>query len=221
MASRADGGGRWDVQKTFSSGIFINEILPSPLGADDTDEWMEIYNSNNFEVDLSGWKTTDKEGTISTYVFPKDTKIAANGFLVLKRPATKIMLNNDKDGLTLFAPDGKAIQSISFFSAPKNQSYNNGGESWAWSATLTPGSPNKIILTEAKPKNPLASSGPDGLPNSKKSDNNIIEAKDLTAGLNQTASPWFLFFTVSAITIIFAGIVLFIKFKFLKNHVGS
>lgn len=39
---------------TYPSGVFINEILPNPAGADETNEWIELYNSNNFVVDLSG-----------------------------------------------------------------------------------------------------------------------------------------------------------------------
>ena len=94
---------------SYPSGVFINEILPNPEGADETDEWIELYNSNNFDVDLSGWQLQDTAGTITTYTIPQNTKILADGFLVFKRPDTKIMLNNDGDGLNLLTPIKKLL----------------------------------------------------------------------------------------------------------------
>jgi hypothetical protein len=97
----------------YPSGIFINEILPSPEGPDLENEWIEIFNENNFEVSLSDWKIKDIAGKTKTYTFPKGTKISAKGFLVLKRPITKITLNNNRDGLNLIQPDGKIIDEVS------------------------------------------------------------------------------------------------------------
>ena len=91
----------------YPGGVYINEILPNPAGPDELDEWIELYNSNNFDVDLSGWQFKTQQGTITTFTIPQNTKILANGFLVFKRPDTNIMLNNDGDGLNLLTPDGK------------------------------------------------------------------------------------------------------------------
>ena len=82
--------------KTYPSGVIINEMLPAPSGADDTNEWIELRNTNAVAIDMSGWKLQDIQGTVATYVFLDNTSIAANGYLVLKRPETKIMLNNDE-----------------------------------------------------------------------------------------------------------------------------
>lgn len=94
---------------TYPGGVFINEIMPNPKGPDGTDEWIEIYNSNNSDVDLSGWQIQDTVGTITTYTIPQGTIILADGFLVFKRPDTQIMLNNDGDGLNLLTPDTKIV----------------------------------------------------------------------------------------------------------------
>jgi len=209
---------------TYPAGVFINEVLPNPKGADETDEWIELHNSNNFDVDLAGWQLQDKEGTATIYTIPIGTKILANGFLVFKRPETQIMLNNDKDGLNLLAPDGKIIDSMSFATAPLGQSYNkNNSGLWQWSATLTPGEKNIISSIT---KNPSTSSGPNGLSKTNNSvKNNGINP--LTADLSlpmqagQTKNPWFLFFTVLAITIILAILVLLIKLKIFKKHVRT
>jgi competence ComEA-like helix-hairpin-helix protein len=203
----------------YPSGVFINEIMPNPKGPDGTDEWIELYNSNNFDVDLSGWKIQDTIGTITTYIISNGTKILSNGFLVFKRPDTQIMLNNDQDSLNLLTPDGKIIDSVNFTSAPLNQSYNKAEGLWAWSTTATPGLKNIItavqnIKTLSKAKNSV-----------KNSDINSALA-DISQNLNTNqdsanTSPWFLFFIVLTVTIILAVIVLLIKLKFSKKYVRT
>ncbi|MCX6723919.1 MAG: helix-hairpin-helix domain-containing protein [Candidatus Staskawiczbacteria bacterium] len=209
----------------YPSGVFINELLPSPKGADETDEWIELYNSNSFDVDLSGWKMQDTAGTVTTFTINPSTgsgqaKILANSFLIFKRPDTKIMLNNDEDGLNLLTPDSKIVDSVSFSKAPTGQSYNRNASGWHWSPTLTPGTVN--IITAAQ-----TATIAKALPKAKSSAKNSVATQGL-ADLSQMAnpvrneisngaSPWFMFFTVLAITIILAIIVLIIKIKF-KNY---
>jgi len=136
----------------YPSGIVLNEILPSPEGPDEKEEWIEIFNQNNFEVDLSGWQIADTEGKTTIFIFSTGTKISAKGFLVLSRPTTKITLNNDGDGLNLIQPDGKIIDSVTYKKAPQGQSFNRIDSKWAWSTTITPGSANVIptLISEAK-----------------------------------------------------------------------
>lgn len=208
----------------YAGGIFINEILTNPKGADGTDEWIELYNSNNFEIDLTGWQIKDTAGTVKTFTLSTGTKISAYGFLILKRPDTGIMLNNEGDGLNLMAPDKKAIDSVTFGKAPLGQSYNKTTSGFAWSTTLTPGAKNivtavaKTLPASATPKALQA-----GLPNAKnsvKNDGVEVGLADLSQTVNQDdakTNPWFLFFTVLAITIILAVIVLLIKFRIRKT----
>jgi len=131
------------------TGIVINEILPSPEGPDNKEEWIEIFNQNDFEVDLSLWKIADTVGKTTTYTFPKGTKILPKGFLLLDRPKTKITLNNS-DGLKLIQPDGKIIDLVVYESAFKGQSYNRIGSKWFWSQTLTPTGINIISAPISK-----------------------------------------------------------------------
>lgn len=111
---------------TYSSGIIFSEIMPSPEGPDETEEWIKIFNKNNFKVDLSDWQITDTVGKTNTYTFPAGIKISAMGFLVLNRPETKIILNNNADGLKLIQPDGKVIDSVNYEKALRGQSYGPG-----------------------------------------------------------------------------------------------
>lgn len=202
--------------QTYSSGVYINEIVPNPAGSDEQEEFIEIFNSNSSDVDLSGWQLQDRAGTITTYTIPSVTKIMAGGFLIFKRPDTKIMLNNDGDGVNLLTPNGKITDSVGFLNAPLGQSYSRTSKDWAWSTTLTPAAANVVAAAVTVEKT---------LPKTQKSDTNSnIEAKDLTASLSlpiaSGTNPWFLFFTTLGITIILSIIVLIIKFK-LNKHVRT
>ena len=48
--------------------IVINEVLPSPEGPDSENEWIELYNQNDFEVDLNNWIIKDTIGGIKEYI---------------------------------------------------------------------------------------------------------------------------------------------------------
>ncbi len=54
-----DSGGDSDVivsaDCTGSENVVINEFLPDATGADDGQEWVELYNRGSSTVDLSGW----------------------------------------------------------------------------------------------------------------------------------------------------------------------
>jgi len=186
----------FSLKAADSQKILINEILPSPTGSDAEEEWIEIFNPNDFEVNLSGWKIQDTVGKTKTYIFPKETKILAKGFLVFKRPITKITLNNEGDGLKLTDPDGKTIDEISYQKVEEGKSYNRGEAGWFWSENLTPGAenvkPKKEIITE-------------------------IDKKELAAISSQIPKENFSPFFIAIGIAIFSGIIiLFLKRKINK-----
>ena len=135
-------------EKNYPLGIVINEILPSPEGPDNEKEWIELFNQNDFEVDVSGWQISDVLGTTKTYTFPTSTKISPKGIIVLYRPTTKITLNNDGDGLRIIHPDGKIIDSVNYEKASIGSSYNRLGSEWFWSSIPTPGLINQTSSSE-------------------------------------------------------------------------
>jgi len=141
---------------TYSGGVVINELLPSPEGPDDEEEWIEVFNQNSFEINLSEWQIADTIGTAKIYTFPEKTTIKAEGFLVLFRPDTKITLNNSGDELKIVRTDGKVIDAVSYKGAPRGKSYNRTKSGWTWSGTLTPGLNNIIsfLAPQAKETEP-------------------------------------------------------------------
>jgi len=134
---------------TYSSDIIINEILPSPEGADSENEWIELKNQGNQEVLLFNWSIRDKKGTINTYVFPENTNIKPQGFLILTRPISGITLNNSEDGLVLMHPNGNIISSVNYVNAPIGESFNYINFERVWSDQL---SPNSFNLSKKEPE---------------------------------------------------------------------
>ncbi len=65
-------------------GLVINEFLPNPDGADDGQEWVELYNGAGASVDASGWILeggTSSFGTLAT--LPDSTTLAPGAFLLV------------------------------------------------------------------------------------------------------------------------------------------
>ena len=130
-------------QIVYPKNIFINEILPAPEGPDDKNEWVEIFNANDFAVNLAGWQIKDVVGATKTYTLPNNSQIPANGFLLIPRTDSKITLQNNGDGLGLFNPKSEMVDQVAYSSAPNNQSYSHSPNGWVWGSILTPGAVNK------------------------------------------------------------------------------
>lgn len=127
-----------DVGK-YSDEITLNEILPNPK--DEDDEYIEIYNPEDFDVDISSWILHDSSKT-GRYIFPKDSVIKSGGYLVVKKEKFKFALNNTAEALYFLDKDGKEISKIEYKNAKEGASYNFNGTKWRWSSFLTPNEEN-------------------------------------------------------------------------------
>jgi len=74
--------------------ILINEIQVE--GATTKDDWMELYNPNDFDVDISGWsmQRSSKTGIMYKKNFDIGNKIISNGyFLIVRNDASQELLD--------------------------------------------------------------------------------------------------------------------------------
>jgi len=131
--------------KIQSQEITINEFIPNPEGADEENEWIEIYNNSNSIVDISGWQLDDEASGSQPFVFPENTLIAPKNYLVFARPITKIALNNDEDCVRLLLPGGVVFQEVQYEKPKEGQSSANTAEGFVWSVP-TPGMANIMGL---------------------------------------------------------------------------
>ena len=134
-----------------SNKIIITEFLPNPEDSDRDNEFIEIYNDSDVEVDLSGWILEDKIGRIKKFVISDGTEISAGKYKAFYSDETKITLNNSGDGVVLRNDKNNIIdESPISDSVQEEQSYaldKNGG--WVLTLRPTPGRDN-IIKAEEK-----------------------------------------------------------------------
>ncbi len=93
-----------DLAFQFANSVMINEIMYNDNTAYNSGDWLELYNPTDKEIDLSGWKLTDRDlptpatwedvpsldyidlaskDTNHLLVLPAGTKIASKDFLVI------------------------------------------------------------------------------------------------------------------------------------------
>ena len=85
---------------SLSAQIHINEYSASNLnGFTDsflrTEDWIELYNSNDTDFDISGWYLSDKESNPNKWEIPAGTIIPANGFLIFWCSGRDAFVNNE------------------------------------------------------------------------------------------------------------------------------
>ena len=73
--------------------ISISEINYNSDSAANAGDWIELHNTSNVALDISGWKIKDQnEG--HEYLFPTTTEIPAQGFLVIAEDLKKFMVQH-------------------------------------------------------------------------------------------------------------------------------
>jgi len=124
--------------------IRINEIFPNPK--DENEEFIELYNSGNKDVDLSGWFLKDLSRG-SGYEFDEGVILKAEEFVVVYKGDSGISLNNSgKEGVFLLDKNKKQVDFIEYNGTKEGLSYgfDQEGCRWRWSDLLTPGTINEF-----------------------------------------------------------------------------
>jgi LEA14-like dessication related protein len=143
--------------------LYINEVMPSNIDvvADNFgnfDDWFEIYNPNNFDVDLSGYYFTDNPEVPTKWLvpgsFPDSVTVGANDFLLFWADEevlegvlhASFQLNSISECLSFYSPDGfSRIDQICWSNIADNSSYgrtDDGASTWWTFTTSTPENSN-------------------------------------------------------------------------------
>lgn len=148
---------KFSQEKNYPFGVIINEILPNPKGDDSENEFVELKNLTDKEIDLEGWKLEDAAGTkfvISSKTL-SSTKIPGKGFFVIYRKDSKIALNNSgNETLKLYQPNDNLIDLLSYSGTVlEDVSYaRDEKNNWSWTTQVTPGQENVIKKLNQPPK---------------------------------------------------------------------
>ncbi|MDD5342481.1 MAG: lamin tail domain-containing protein [Patescibacteria group bacterium] len=131
----------------FSTRVLITELLPNPEGVEAEEEFIELANFDDKDINLSGWQLTD---TKTYFKFGDSVTLGAGDYLVFLRPETKIALNNSSDQVFLIDPNKKIVSGVKYQKAEAGLSWSRRDQSnnWAWSTNVTPEQENVIELVE-------------------------------------------------------------------------
>jgi len=137
-----DEGGMNDAVAYDHNSVYLNEVFPNPSINSGRDEYIEIYNRSDEDVDLSGWILKDA-AKASKYVFPEKSVVKAGKYLAVYKREYKFALNNSgKETVQLIGSDGVVVSQMEYTGSKKDVSYNFDGEKWRKSRYLTPGKEN-------------------------------------------------------------------------------
>lgn len=148
------------VTGTTSENIVINEINYKSSGEVPTGDWIELQNTGNTTVDLSGWSLQDNNPE-NEFTFPAGTNIEAGDFLLLAKDSADFKavypdlmvsgafdfgLSSDGDAVKLYDSFGTLTDSVAWLpTAPwpvaangtgstlelkLNQTANDSAENW-------------------------------------------------------------------------------------------
>jgi len=113
------------VDTIVRKNIVINEINYSSSSTFNTGDWIELYNPNDYSVDMSNWKISDSE---NSYTIPNNTTVINHGYIIISNDVLSfnnlhpnidnvvgnsgISLNNNTDLIIIHNHEGYQIDSL-------------------------------------------------------------------------------------------------------------
>jgi PKD repeat protein len=129
----------------YSPSVIISEFMPNPSGEDEENEWIELFNQSGQIANLTNWQLDDQTGDSPPFVFPINSLIAPEQFLIIRRPISQIALDNDRDQVRLLYPDGSLATEISYSGeTEEGLAVAFDGQDYFWTKVPTPGATNII-----------------------------------------------------------------------------
>lgn len=111
--------------------VVINEIMYAPTAG--RPEWIELYNYQNYSVNLHGWKLNDEAASFVIYGTGQSIRMGSGQMAVLASDSTFLnsypdiscpviitnlpSLNNDKDAIVIKDINGNLIDSVYYYSS--------------------------------------------------------------------------------------------------------
>jgi len=139
--------------------VCLSEFLPAPGSAVDWDgdgnanrydEWIELYNNLDRDVDLAGWALDDAAGSGSyPYLLPEGTVLRAGEYRAFYWRTTTVTLNNEGDTVRLLAPNGEVVEAATYTATDYDIAYSRRspcGGPWLMNGQPTPGEANVLVL---------------------------------------------------------------------------
>ena len=118
------------------SGLVINEIMAGnsfsvPDQDGEYDDWVELYNGNNFSLNLNGYYLSDNENDLTRWTFP-NVSIQPNDYLIIWCDTagvsqtgihTTYRLSADQEEVYLTSPTGIVLDAVHYVNMPSDLGY--------------------------------------------------------------------------------------------------
>lgn len=116
--------------------VMINEVMPNPEGTDRGNEYVELVNIGEAEVDLGGWAFGDAVSA-SRHVFSGPELLPVGAAIVIfdggehpevpnsiRASSGSLSLNNSDERLVLYRPDGSEMDAVTYTRSTEGVSLN-------------------------------------------------------------------------------------------------
>jgi hypothetical protein len=150
------GGDSGTVQ--MAGGPVINEVLAAnEEGITDeegkTEDWLELYNPTDQDLDLSGWALYDEAGR-EPWQLPEGTALYAGSWLVIWCDGDEddgglhapFKLSEDGENVVLLNEEGDIVDAITFPPLSPDQSWGripDGSTAWTYTSEPSPHTANR------------------------------------------------------------------------------
>ncbi len=131
--------------------IMITELLVDPASpkTDASDEYIELYNPNDQDVNLAGYTLRTGSNFHDYYILPVQT-LAAGQYAVFYSSTTHLGLTNAGGAAQLLDPAGVLVSQTQTYGQAKSDTvWGLFDGVWKWSTELTPASFNVLAEPEA------------------------------------------------------------------------
>lgn len=157
---------------TSYDNIIISEVMVNPES--EGNEWVELYNDNEYEVTLNSWYIDDEENTGS---LPKSFSSTIQGKSYGTIDLTTSIFNNEGDSVRLLDFNKTEKARFDYSSSEKGESWGKDGDSYCLQNASKSEKNNSCILDETPqisqttpiPLKPTLTSTPQTVPTSIKS----------------------------------------------------
>ncbi len=148
------------ISMPYSTEVHVSEFLPNPEGDDSELEFVELHNTDAFDVDLSGWVIDT--GPTSRFSLASGTILGSDSYTVFLSSGYDISLSNSSDHIKFIRPDGVVQDDIVYSATKEGHSYNrsNAG-TYEQSFAPTPGAANVISPSPTPSPKPASSTSPE------------------------------------------------------------
>lgn len=127
--------------------LHITELFPNPSGADAGKEFIELYNPNEKPVELANYVLWVGPNFEKSYVFPVDTIIPPQSYIVFDNITIPYSLANTSSRVRLTTTQGTIVSETPLYEKPKdNFSWALVEGEWQYTHQPTPGTQNQASI---------------------------------------------------------------------------